>query len=79
MRQPASTPACKTCSWPPAALGLGATLTTWHHLLEPEFKAALDIPRTVHTCAIVLIGWPIGTLGPVTRHPVTNVIHHDTW
>ncbi|MGA5539475.1 nitroreductase family protein [Mycolicibacterium nivoides] len=61
------------------ALGLGATLTTWHHFLEPEFKAALGIPRTVHTYAIVPIGWPLGRLGPVTRHPVANVIHHDTW
>lgn len=61
------------------ALGLGATLTTWHQLLEPEFKAALDIPATVNTYAIIPVGWPAGRLGPVTRRPATEVIHHNAW
>lgn len=61
------------------ALGLGATLTTWHLFLESEFKAALGIPRSVGTYAIVPIGWPLGNFGPVTRHPAESVIHRDHW
>jgi nitroreductase len=38
------------------AHGLGATLTTWHLALEPEFKAVLGIPRRVRTFALVPIG-----------------------
>lgn len=61
------------------ALGLGATLTTWHQLLEPEFKKALGIPRRVQTYAIVPVGWPRGRFGPVTRHEPESVIHRDHW
>lgn len=61
------------------ALGLGATLTTWHQLLEPEFKKALGIPRSVHAYAIIPIGWPRGRFGSVTRHDPHTVIHHNTW
>lgn len=61
------------------ALGLGATLTTWHLPLEAQFKATLGIPRRVKTFAIIPIGWPCGNLGPVTRRPADQVIHHDHW
>lgn len=61
------------------ALGLGATITTWHQLLESEFKAALDIPASVHTYAIIPIGWPAGRLGSVTRRSPGEVIHHNQW
>ncbi|MFE3187757.1 nitroreductase family protein [Nocardia sp. NPDC059240] len=60
-------------------LGLGATLTTWHQLLESEFKAALGIPRRVKTYAIIPVGWPQGRLGPVSRRPATDIIHRDHW
>ncbi|MFE6925135.1 nitroreductase family protein [Nocardia sp. NPDC057663] len=61
------------------AHGLGATLTTWHQLLEPEFKAALDIPKRVNTYAIVPVGRPVGRLGPVTRRNAHDIIHRDRW
>src|SRR2546430_4316877 len=61
------------------ALGLAATLTTWHLALEPEFKAVLDIPRTVKTFAIIPVGWPRGNFGPVVRRPAAEVIHRDRW
>src|SRR5205807_1814610 len=61
------------------ALGLAATLTTWHLLLEPEFKAVLGIPRSVKTFAIVPVGWPRGNFGPVARRPAAEVIHRDRW
>jgi nitroreductase len=61
------------------ALGLGATLTTWHLALEDEFKAVLGIPRRVHTYAVVPVGWPRGRFGPVRRRPAAGVIHRDRW
>jgi nitroreductase len=59
------------------AYGLAATMTTWHTLLEGEFKAVLGIPSHVHTFAIVPIGWPRGHFGPVSRRPAE--IHWDRW
>ena len=61
------------------ALGLGATLTTWHLALEQEFKAVLGIPRSVKTFAVIPVGWPRGNFGPVARRPVVEVIHRDRW
>jgi nitroreductase len=61
------------------AHGLGATLTTWHLALEPEFKAVLGIPRGVQTYALIPVGWPRGNLGPVKRRPASEVIHRDRW
>ena len=61
------------------ALGLAATLTTWHLALEPEFKAVLGIPRSVKTFAIIPVGWPRGNFGPVVRRPVAEVIHRNRW
>jgi nitroreductase len=61
------------------AHGLGATLTTWHLALEPEFKAVLGIPRDVRTFAVIPVGWPRGNLGPVRRRPAAEVIHRDRW
>ena len=59
------------------AYGLAANITTWHLLLESEFKQVLGIPKNVHTHAIVPIGWPKGHFGPVTRRPAQ--IHWDRW
>jgi nitroreductase len=61
------------------AHGLGATLTTWHLAMEPEFKAVLGIPARVHTFAVVPVGWPRGNLGPVSRRPASEAIHRDRW
>jgi len=61
------------------ALGLGATLTTWHLALEPEFKAVLGIPRSVKTFAVIPVGWPRGNFGPVVRRPAAEVVHRDRW
>jgi nitroreductase len=61
------------------ALGLGATMTTLHLLLEREFKAVLGIPRHTHTFAMVPVGWPRGRFGPVKRRPVADVIRWNRW
>ena len=61
------------------ALGLAATLTTWHLFLEDEVKDVLGIPGSVNTFAIVPVGWPLGRMGPVKRRPPGDVIHRDRW
>ena len=61
------------------ALGLAANLTTWHLMAEGEIKRVLGIPRSVHTYALIPIGWPLGKFGPVRRRPVDQMIHRDRW
>lgn len=61
------------------ALGLGATMTTWHQLLEGEFKAILGIPVQVSTYALIPIGYPQGNFGPVSRTAAEDAIHWDRW
>jgi nitroreductase len=61
------------------SLGLAAVLTTWHIMAEGEVKQVLGIPRGIHTYAMIPVGWPVGRLGPVRRHPVEGMIHRDRW
>lgn len=61
------------------ALGLAATLTTWHLFFEADFKKALGIPRGVKTFALVPIGYPRGNFGPVRRRPAADTIHWEGW
>ena len=61
------------------ALGLGAVITTWHLMLEHEWKRELAIPDEVNTFAVVPVGWPLGNFGPVSRRPAAEVIHRDRW
>jgi nitroreductase len=61
------------------ALGLGATLTTRHLLFEKETEAALGLPPGVHSYAILPIGYPMGTFGPVGRAPLADVVYEDRW
>lgn len=61
------------------ALGLAANLTSWHLFLEAEFKAALGIPRNVHTFALIPVGWPVGQFGSTRRRPAAELIHRDRW
>jgi nitroreductase len=61
------------------ALGLGATLTTRHLLYEKETEAALGLPPGVHSYAILPIGYPVGTFGPVRRGPLTEFVYAERW
>ena len=61
------------------ALGLAATLTTWHVLLEQEVKAIFGIPRRIKTFAIIPVGWPAGNFGPISRRPPAEAIHWERW
>lgn len=60
-------------------LGLGATITVWHLMLEREWKQVLGIPKDVNTFAAIPVGWPKGNFGPVRRRPVADVMHRDGW
>ncbi|WP_246530738.1 nitroreductase family protein [Streptomyces bathyalis] len=60
-------------------LGLGATITVWHLMLEREWKQVLGIPKQVNTFAVIPVGWPVGNFGPVRRRPVPEVMHRDGW
>jgi len=61
------------------ALGLGTVITTNHIRCEDEVKALLGIPEDVSTWALMPIGWPIDKFGPLTRRPLAEVAHTDTW
>ena len=61
------------------ALGLGTVITTNHIRCEGEVKALLGIPDDVLTYALMPIGYPQGTFGPLTRRPVTDVAYADRW
>lgn len=61
------------------ALGLGATLTTWHSFFEPDYRRALGMPTRTRIYAIVPIGYPRGHFGPVTRRPVAEAIRWNGW
>jgi nitroreductase len=61
------------------ALGLGTVITTNHIRCEDEVKGLLGIPEDVSTWALMPIGWPINKFGPLTRRPLAEVAHADTW
>jgi len=61
------------------ALGLGATMSTWHLFLENDFKRVLGIPRHITPFALIPVGYPLGHFGPVRRIPATEMIHWDRW
>jgi nitroreductase len=62
------------------AEGLGCTLTTLHCLREPLVKAALGIPASWATLAMVPIGYPLGRgHGPITRRPPADLVFDDAF
>jgi nitroreductase len=60
-------------------LGLGTVITTNHIRCEDEVKALLGIPEDVSTWALMPVGWPIDKFGPLTRQPLTEVVHTNRW
>ena len=61
------------------ALGLGTTLTTLYLIHEKDAEAAMGIPDSHHSYAILPIGYPLGKFGPVRRTPVSDVVYDDKW
>ncbi len=64
--------ACRT-------LGLGTTITTNHIRCEDEVRALLRLPDDVDSFAMMPIGWPLDSFGPLTRRPLRDVVHADGW
>jgi nitroreductase len=61
------------------ALGLGTVITTNHIRLEQEMKDLLGLPGEVSTFALMPIGYPVGKFGPVSRKPLSEVVHTEEW
>lgn len=61
------------------ALGLGTTITTNHIRCEEEVRKLLALPDYYDTCAMMPIGWPVDPYGPLTRKPLSEVVHLDGW
>ena len=61
------------------ALGLGAVLTTQNFFVPGAFEAVLGLPKTVTLAAVVLVGWPAGKFGPVTRPRPEAVVSWDRY
>ena len=59
------------------ALGLGTVLTTNHTIAENEVKEVLGLPAEVRTFALMPIGYPERSFGPVKRRPLTEVAMID--
>ena len=60
-------------------LGLGATPTTYALAHRDELEAVLALPAHVRAQAVIPIGWPMGTFGPVTRLPLDQILIPDRW
>ena len=61
------------------ALGLGTTITTNHIRCEDAVRALLRLPDDVDSFAMMPIGWPIDPFGPLSRRPLSEVVHADGW
>jgi nitroreductase len=61
------------------ALYLGATLTTLYLQFEKEAEAALGLPPSVRSYALIPIGYPMGRFGPVRRIALADVVYEDDW
>jgi nitroreductase len=61
------------------ALGLGTTITTNHIRCEAEVRTLLGLPDDVDSFAMMPIGWPVDGFGPLTRRPLSEVVHADGW
>ena len=72
-------PACQNLLLAARARGLGGVLTMWHGAVEDELKAMLGIPPDAVIAAVIPIGHPAGSHGPVRRRPLTELVHEDRW
>lgn len=61
------------------ALGLGSVFTTMHMVAEPTVREVLAIPADIRIAAMIPIGWPDASFGPVNRRPVEDFVHRNGW
>jgi nitroreductase len=72
-------PSCQNILLAARALGYGAALTGWHQVVETELRPLLGVPDGVFMAATITIGRPEGSLGPVRRRPIGELIFEDRW
>jgi nitroreductase len=61
------------------ALGLGTVLTTNHTIAEEEIKQVLNLPPEYRTFALMPIGYPERSFGPVKRRALSEVAMLDRY
>lgn len=61
------------------AEGLGGVLTTLISSREPEVREVLNIPEPWGVYAMVPLGHPKGSHGPLRRAPFEHMIKFDSW
>ena len=61
------------------AEGLGGVLTTLVCSRENELRSLLGFPDGWGVHAMVPLGHPKGSHGPLRRAPLTDMMHHNTW
>jgi nitroreductase len=61
------------------AVGLGASLTTLHRTFGRELDEWFGLPPQCPTCALLPIGWPIGTFGRPDRRPVDACLYFERY
>ncbi len=61
------------------AVGVGASLTTIHHMFEEELAQHLGVPEDVALVGLLPVGFPQGRFGPVTRKSARELTHFDHW
>jgi nitroreductase len=60
-------------------LGYGGVITGFHHAVETELKALLEIPEDVFVSCTVTLGKPAGRHGAVRRRPLQELVYADRW
>lgn len=61
------------------ALGLSVVLTMLHIAAPGEIRRILEAPSEARIGSIMAVGRPARDFGPVTRRPVSEVLHRDRW
>jgi nitroreductase len=59
--------------------GLGAVMTTWFEYGAAELREVVGIPDDWLLAALVPVGWPVGSHGPVKRRPLSELASVDRW
>mgnify|MGYP000615948006 FL=1 len=61
------------------ALQLGAAPTTLALIDQQAVAKVLNLPETMATYCLILVGYPLGNFGPVTRKPLSEIMRYDQW
>ncbi len=61
------------------SLGLGAVPTTLPLVDKSSVRKVLGLPETVEPLCLIPVGYPMGKFGPVSRRPLSEVVHYDGW